>query len=60
LRHLLDVVGRDRVVIGSDAPFDVEEPQPLQALRACPGLSPDEEAAVAHSSPLAWLEGVAR
>jgi aminocarboxymuconate-semialdehyde decarboxylase len=57
LRHLLDVVGRERVVIGSDAPFDVEEPQPLRRLRECPDLTTEEEDAVARTSPLGWLGG---
>jgi aminocarboxymuconate-semialdehyde decarboxylase len=60
LRYLIDVVGRDRVVVGSDSPFDVEEAQPLRRLRECPGLTDDEEAAIVEASALAWLHGAER
>lgn len=29
LRHLVDIVGADRVVVGSDFPFDMAEPRPV-------------------------------
>ena len=58
LRYLIDLVGTDHVVIGSDSPFDVEEAQPLRRLRECPGLTAREEEAIAHASALDWLEGV--
>ena len=57
LRYLIDLVGRDHVVVGSDSPFDVEEAQPLRRLRECPGLTEDEEAAIVHTSAIAWLAG---
>ena len=60
LRYLIDVVGRDRVVVGSDSPFDVEEAQPLRRLRECPGLTDDEEAVIVDASALAWLHGAER
>ena len=60
LRYLIDVVGRDRVVVGSDSPFDVEEAQPLRRLRECPGLTDDEETAIVDASALAWLHGAER
>jgi aminocarboxymuconate-semialdehyde decarboxylase len=57
LRYLIDLVGDDHVVVGSDSPFDVEEAQPLRRLRQCPGLTDDEERAIVHSSAVAWLHG---
>ncbi len=57
LRYLIDLVGRYHVVVGSDSPFDVEEAQPLQRLRQCPGLTGDEETAIVHASAVAWLHG---
>lgn len=57
LRYLIDLVGTPNVVIGTDAPFDVEEPQPLRRLRECPGLTADEEQQITRLSPLRWLTG---
>ncbi|MGE0216958.1 amidohydrolase family protein [Mycolicibacterium sp.] len=57
LRYLIDLVGREHVVVGSDSPFDVEEAQPLRRLRECPGLTADEEAAIVETSAMAWLRG---
>lgn len=34
LRHLLDVVGPDHVVLGSDHPFEMGDPDPLGTVRA--------------------------
>jgi aminocarboxymuconate-semialdehyde decarboxylase len=57
LRYLIDLVGPDHVVVGSDSPFDVEEAQPLRRLRQCPGLTDEEEVAIVHASAVAWLHG---
>lgn len=57
VRYLIDLVGSDNVVIGSDSPFDVEEAQPLRRLRECPGLTGDEERTIAEISPRRWLHG---
>lgn len=57
LRYLIDAVGAENVVIGTDAPFDVEEPQPLTRLRECPGLTEEEEIAIVEHSPRRWLGG---
>ncbi|WP_223166418.1 amidohydrolase family protein [Nonomuraea sp. SYSU D8015] len=40
LRTLAGVAGRERVLLGSDFPFDMGDPDPLAALRAS-GLPPD-------------------
>jgi aminocarboxymuconate-semialdehyde decarboxylase len=59
LRYLIDLVGKENVVIGSDSPFDVEEAQPVRRLRQCPGLTADEEKTIAEVSPHRWLGAAA-
>jgi aminocarboxymuconate-semialdehyde decarboxylase len=39
LRHLVDVVGAEHVVMGSDYPFVMGEPEPVRSLDAVPGLA---------------------
>ncbi|GII97448.1 amidohydrolase family protein [Sinosporangium siamense] len=39
LRLLIDVMGADRVMLGTDYPFPLGELEPGSAVRACPGLS---------------------
>jgi aminocarboxymuconate-semialdehyde decarboxylase len=34
LRYLLETVGEDRVVVGSDYPFDLGDPRPLEVIKA--------------------------
>ncbi len=41
-RHLLQMVGSERVVLGTDSPFDMGEERPVQHLDAVPGLSERE------------------
>jgi aminocarboxymuconate-semialdehyde decarboxylase len=45
LRALIDYVGPDRVLLGSDYPFDMGDARQVDAVRAL-GLGPDQEAAV--------------
>jgi aminocarboxymuconate-semialdehyde decarboxylase len=40
LRYLIEKVGADRVTIGTDAPFDMAEDDPLSMIDAVPGLTP--------------------
>lgn len=47
LRHLLDIVGTDRVMVGTDFPFDMGESDPLGLLDRVEGLSSAERAAIA-------------
>jgi len=42
LRYLIDVVGSDRVALGTDSPFDMGEEHPLAQIDAIPGLTPRE------------------
>lgn len=41
-RHLINIAGADRVVIGTDHPLDMATADPLGAIAAIPGLRPDE------------------
>jgi aminocarboxymuconate-semialdehyde decarboxylase len=45
LRALVDYAGPDRVVLGSDYPFDMADPDPVESVRAC-GLDPVAEEAI--------------
>jgi aminocarboxymuconate-semialdehyde decarboxylase len=45
LRTLVQTVGADRVLLGSDYPFDMADPDPVGTVRAA-GLSPHDERAV--------------
>jgi aminocarboxymuconate-semialdehyde decarboxylase len=46
LRHLVEVVGVDHVLLGTDFPFDMSEPDPLGLITATQGLSDDDRAAI--------------
>ena len=41
-RHLLEMVGSGRVVIGTDSPFDMGEEHPVQHLDEVPDLTEQE------------------
>jgi len=45
LRSLVEYVGPEHVVLGSDYPFDMGDPRPVESVRAC-ALEPAAEAAV--------------
>jgi aminocarboxymuconate-semialdehyde decarboxylase len=42
LRFLLDFAGAEHVVLGSDYPFEMGEADPVESLRAVPGLQEQE------------------
>jgi aminocarboxymuconate-semialdehyde decarboxylase len=46
LRFLIDLVGPEHVLLGSDYPFEMGDPDPLQTLQAVPGLTEAEFEAV--------------
>ena len=54
LRHLVEAVGRDRVVLGTDYPFDMGVNDPVQRLDAA-GLDPATRAAIAGRNALDLL-----
>ncbi|HEX5997353.1 MAG TPA: amidohydrolase family protein [Jiangellales bacterium] len=57
LRYLVDVVGADHVVIGTDSPFDVEDTAPLRHLARVVGLTAAETEAITRTTALRWLHG---
>ncbi len=52
LRYLTDLVGADRVLLGTDSPFDMGDPEPLATLDGA-GVSPSERQAIAHGNAAA-------
>lgn len=50
LRFLIDLVGPDHVLLGSDYPFEMGDLDPLQTLRAVPRLTETEFEAVSSAS----------
>jgi aminocarboxymuconate-semialdehyde decarboxylase len=60
LRHLVDVVGADRVVLGSDYPFVMGEPEPVRSLDAVPGLGDGERQQILAGNLAALLDDVGR
>ena len=46
LRHLIEVVGVDRVMLGTDYPFDMGETDPLQLIGATDGLTEEDRSAI--------------
>ncbi len=55
LGHLIGNVGADRVVLGTDYPFDMGQDDPVGVLDAVDGLSAAERAAVAGGNSAALL-----
>jgi aminocarboxymuconate-semialdehyde decarboxylase len=49
LRALVEVVGGERVMLGSDYPFDMADPHPVDTVRAA-RLGEDDEAAVLYGN----------
>jgi aminocarboxymuconate-semialdehyde decarboxylase len=52
----VDTLGADRVVIGSDYPFDMGFDDPVGALAAS-GLGADVQARIAGANAVAFLDG---
>lgn len=42
LRYLIDLVGADRIVIGTDSPFDMADQDPVGTLDSVPGITTHE------------------
>lgn len=57
LSHLVEVIGPENVVVGTDLPFDVEDPDPLRHLRSAPRLDRDQIETIESVSPVRWLTG---
>lgn len=54
LRYLVDLVGSDRIVLGSDAPFDVGDPTPVRSVESA-GLGKVAEQAILETNPARLL-----
>jgi aminocarboxymuconate-semialdehyde decarboxylase len=52
LRYLIGLVGADRVVLGTDLPFDMGDPEPLATLDRA-GVSASDRQAIAHGNAAA-------
>lgn len=52
LRHLIEVVGADRVMIGTDFPFDMGEDDPVALVDAVEGLTDHQRAAIKGGNAL--------
>ena len=55
LRYLLDVVGSDRVVLGTDYPAPMMEADPVRWIDAMQGLSAEEKDAILSTNPARLL-----
>jgi len=54
-RHLINMVGPDRVVLGTDHPFDMGPDDPMGSLDAIPGLTKEEREQVCSRTALSLL-----
>lgn len=55
LRRLIDLVGADHVVLGSDYPYDVGVRDPVERFELVPGLTDEERHAVLHGTAATLL-----
>ena len=60
LRFLIDFVGAEQVVLGSDYPFEMGEQTPLATVDAVPGLTPEERALIVRGNLEQLVAGVRR
>lgn len=58
LRHLVEIVGSERVMVGTDYPFDMGETDPIGLVAATESLSEDERSAIVGDNA-ARLFGIA-
>lgn len=58
LRSLLDVVGAEQVVMGSDYPFEMGDAQPLETIAGTPGISPAERRRITSDNMTELLHGI--
>jgi aminocarboxymuconate-semialdehyde decarboxylase len=55
LRYLVDLMGPDRIALGSDYPFPLGEPRPGELIDAC-GFPEETRARLLHGTALEWLD----
>jgi aminocarboxymuconate-semialdehyde decarboxylase len=56
LRFLISAVGADQVLMGTDYPFDMADPNPLRTIDAVPGLTPEERKKIFGGNALALFK----
>lgn len=57
---LISIVGADRVLLGSDYPFEMGDLDPVSTLRATPGVSDEHFAMITEGNFLGILNGIRR
>lgn len=55
LRYLVNLVGAEHIVLGTDAPFDMGDENPLATIEAVPGLTGEERDALLSNTALKLL-----
>lgn len=60
LAFLVDQVGADHVVMGTDYPFPMGDPTPLDTVNVIPGLSDEQRELILGANIARLLEGIAR
>ncbi len=60
LRYLIDTVGADRIMVGTDYPFEAGDPDPIATVDAVPGLTGDERQLIVEGTARRLIEGVGR
>jgi aminocarboxymuconate-semialdehyde decarboxylase len=55
VRFTIDIAGRDRVMFGTDYPFDIGDPEGARAIPAVRSLPPDVQASIFHANADAVL-----
>lgn len=60
LKFLIDFVGADHVVLGSDYPFEMGEPAPLETIDGVRGLSPEQRAMIVQDNLKRLIDGIRR
>jgi len=57
IRHLIDVVGSEKVVLGTDAPFDMGEMAPVDRVEMVAGLTQKERENIYCNAAMALFDG---
>ncbi len=57
MRFLVDIVGADRVPLGTDYPFDVRHAQPVRVLDEVEGLTDAQRQAITVGAAREWMYG---
>lgn len=60
LAFLVDLVGADHVVLGSDYPFEMGDPDPVATVESVPGLGPEQRHLILEGNVRRLLEEVRR